>query len=589
MKVLLLPLVVTAVLLMVSSVVVVSAHELLDLSSWEGLNVEQALARTENDKKLHKEAFAQFGHHYLSTKENFQNSPHYEHIRRIQGSKMSCSECELVIEILQSIVNSPSSVNSTIDLIDVEVCDKLKNATSSKVAACKDVVSLAFKTVLPLVFKGVASLAWDIPKTMCADVVKACAVPCCADAPTVPQQLHLSFANASNWYSSLGVTWVTQVETPGAQVRYAALSSPGISSTSAEILPTRTYTFGGWIGQIHYAQMTGLSPSTTYWYQVGSDQFGWSTNYTFTTMSAHVGQKGVQSLRMFAIADMGWGPNSNSTLVSMINMLESNNNNSKINAVVFPGDISYEDAQEASFDFFMNKFEPIFARVPVMYGPGNHEFFYDFAAYKQRIALNQVPAGFGAKTDAMYYRQQIGTAHFVMLDSETAFDTADIDKDQVQWATDVMNAFPKSTQLPWLVVAQHRPLYCTEHGLQCGLFSDILKMQVEGLYNEKKVDTVLSGHIHTHFVTWPIAQGGVVTQRNYKEPTAPVYVVHGNAGNREGNGSPKPEPWLNEGYSTIGFTVLEFNSVGNQHTLTISGYASATGQQLDQIVIEKTL
>lgn len=496
----------------------------------------------------------------------------------------------MVIGLVEDIVKNPSSVNSTIDLLDFEVCDTIKNGTSAEIARCKDLVSLTFKTILPMLFKGAASLAWNIPLVMCADIVKVCSVPCCTDAPTVPQQLFLSFTNSSDWYSSLAVTWVTQVQTPGAHVRFAAVGSASGFETSAEVLPTRTYTVFGWIGAIHYAQMSGLQPSTTYWYQVGSDEYGWSTNYSFTTMSQHVGHKGVQTLKMIAIADMGWGPNSNNTLTAMLNAVKTQN----ISAILFPGDVGYADGNTQAWDIFMNKFEPLFATVPVTFSIGNHEAVWaNGTPFRTRLAASQpAPSGLHNATesyDKIYHRQQIGTANFVVLNSETEFDTANIDVNQIAWAKSVMDANPKSSQNPWLVTSFHRPLYCTGDKLQCSIFTDILRLQVEELFNDKKVDLVFAGHMHIYELSWPIGKGGVVAQQDYKSPTAPVYIIGGQAGNREGNDHPKDEPWLNYGNGAIGFTTLEFSTVGNQHELTVTAWDAATQQQLNQIVIEKTL
>merc|ERR1712000_738585 len=127
--------------------------------------------------------------------------------------------------------------------------------------------------------------------------------------------------------------------------------------------------------------------------------------------------------------------------------------------------------------------------------------------------------------------------------------------------------------------------------MQCGLFADILRSQVEDLYYQNGADLIVNGHIHTKMNTWPVYKGKV-TQKNYTAPAAPVYTIVGNPGNREGNSGDSNGPdFINYGYSTIGFTVLEFTSFPNstKHTIAVTGYESATGKQLDQIVIEKEL
>merc|ERR1712000_623412 len=134
----------------------------------------------------------------------------------------------------------------------------------------------------------------------------------------------------------------------------------------------------------------------------------------------------------------------------------------------------------------------------------------------------------------MGYYQKIGTASFFTLDSETAIDTPNIGKDQVDWAKRVLQVYPKSKSIPHLVFNHHRPLYCKSPKMQCGLFADILRSQVEDLYYQNGADLIVNGHIHTKMNTWPVYKGKV-TQKNYTAPAAPVYTIVGNPGNREGN------------------------------------------------------
>ena len=67
--------------------------------------------------------------------------------------------------------------------------------------------------------------------------------------------------------------------------------------------------------------------------------------------------------------------------------------------------------------------------------------------------------------------------------------------------------------------------------------------QVEASFNARRVDVAISAHMHGYQRSWPLALGGNVTSRSYANPTAPVYVVNGAAGNREGNERPAPANW----------------------------------------------
>lgn len=51
------------------------------------------------------------------------------------------------------------------------------------------------------------------------------------------------------------------------------------------------------------------------------------------------------------------------------------------------GDISYADGYQPGWDLFLQKIEPVAARIPYMTAPGNHEEFFDFAAYRNRFQM----------------------------------------------------------------------------------------------------------------------------------------------------------------------------------------------------------
>jgi hypothetical protein len=45
----------------------------------------------------------------------------------------------------------------------------------------------------------------------------------------------------------------------------------------------------------------------------------------------------------------------------------------------------------------------------------------------------------------------------------------------------------------------------------------------------------MAGHVHGYERQYPVCAGGAVPQTNYLNPTCPVYIVNGAAGNIEGH------------------------------------------------------
>jgi 3',5'-cyclic AMP phosphodiesterase CpdA len=114
--------------------------------------------------------------------------------------------------------------------------------------------------------------------------------------------------------------------------------------------------------------------------------------------------------------------------------------------------------------------------------------------------------------------------------------------EQVSWLRTELTAAPRPR---WTVVFGHRPLWATNHGgndIPAG--NAVLQSLIEDVLDDAKVDLVIQGHIHDYERTYPMRKG-VATATNYSSPAAPVYVVSGGAGNREGNDHPPgDQPWV---------------------------------------------
>ena len=56
-------------------------------------------------------------------------------------------------------------------------------------------------------------------------------------------------------------------------------------------------------------------------------------------------------------------------------------------AILHIGDISYADGYQPIWDLYLQKIEPVAARIRYMTTPGNHEDFFDFASYRNRFQM----------------------------------------------------------------------------------------------------------------------------------------------------------------------------------------------------------
>jgi hypothetical protein len=491
--------------------------------------------------------------------------------RPLAANQSVCAVCQAIGKDIIDIIMNPTAVNITEDVLR-GVCAKY--APTHK-PLCDEIVRKVVRLGVRLVTKLTVELKFNIPNVFCADDFKLCVDDCCTTA-TVPEQIRLNFASrqAVANDTAMRVTWVTLKATSDATVEYRAVDeSEWVTGTET----STTYPLGGWVGVIHTAVMTGLTPATTYTYRVGSVAHGQSPIINFTTLPLNAGTA-ERPLRVLNIADMGI-LNSEHTIASMTQMV----NNGSIDFVLHPGDIGYADGDEKRWDMFGRLMQPIMSRVAYMTTPGNHECMYNFTAYKHRYQMQPVTEGYPA--DAMYYHFYVGPVAFVMVDSETFINTPDIGPVEVRWINEELSTAKQLKK--FIVVAQHRPLYSTTFGPNDQPM--LLRKQAERAYTSHQVGIVTCGHLHSYERTFPVTDN-VTASRDYAMTSAPVYLINGAAGNREGNhGFNSNAAWSAARSSDVGFGLLTFSGSDLVMQVNSKFIQSRTHEVIDEFTMTKKL
>ena len=491
-----------------------------------------------------------------------------------------CGKCKEEVEKLEIKWDSDASIEVVVADLKTKCKDKEKQHRSVKnwlkEQVCEKIVD-EFAKIPPQIFEGMKGLAWDIPLGTCA-TLKQCKMECCP-ADGAPEQVHLSLAGEDR--SLMGVTWVT-LNKNETVVQYG-LSADALDMTSTGNL--NTYTQAGWLGTIHRAIMTDLKPATKYFYRVGSPAANsWSEVFPFRTFDP------AQAQQTFAvIADMGYGEASDDTIRRLADMVDAGT----LDVVVHSGDISYADGFETHWDVFFNKVQSIAARVPYMTTAGNHEFWYNFAAYKARFFMPSVGGLQGQGSgDNMWYSWTYGQTRFAAMNSETALDTMDFHKKELEYFEEEFKAVDRAAT-PFLVVHHHRPLYCSNEG-SCTHDGKVNKLtkQGEDLFFNSQVDLSISGHVHEYERTFPVYQSKLVsTDLSSATYNAPMYIVQGASGNREGNKGGWPETvadWSAGHSETVGYGILTVqNGEASRPTMHWSFVQSSDNQELDSFTFEK--
>jgi len=284
------------------------------------------------------------------------------------------------------------------------------------------------------------------------------------------------------------------------------------------------------------------------------------------------------------IGDCGDSNATTVTLGRLSNLVNEGFNGQQINFIIHNGDLSYGDGRQDVSDTWNNLMSNIARYVPYMMTPGNHEMaitpLLGIWEYPERYFMPNV-------SKQLYYSFNYGLAHFVGLDGEGLEDEAYVDEDQLEWLrNDLSVANSNRDEQPWIIVYLHRPLYCSSNNLpDCGIFAEALRLWLEDIFMQYKVDLVLTSHRHNYERSWPLYRSKIFS-RNYVSPAAPVYIVNGAGGNREGQVSfgPVQPNWSAVRLLAVGYGMLQIKS---SEQLVWQFYASYNNTMLDSFQITK--
>ena len=200
--------------------------------------------------------------------------------------------------------------------------------------------------------------------------------------------------------------------------------------------------------------------------------------------------------------------------------------------------ISKEDEFSHIWDLYGIQNQKLTAVKPFMVTNGNHERFYDWAAYTNRYKM---PAS-SQSNGNFWYSYNYGNIHMVSISSEH-----DLSADSPQIAfliNDLQQAVENRDNVPWIVLNIHKPVYSTIEGAPS--FRDY----IEQYLLEYDVDLVLFGHMHAYERISPV-NNYVLTvppatlhhaDAYYSTGKGPVYVCQGNTGAMQGEKFIQPQP-----------------------------------------------
>jgi len=320
-------------------------------------------------------------------------------------------------------------------------------------------------------------------------------------------QVHVSYAGNFQFLWQ----WVSATTDDPSQVIFGT-SPNSLSQTatgSAVSYSYEGYTSGG----IHYVLSPALTPSTTYYYQVGGTG-QYSATFNFTSAPP----VGTPKIRFGIIGDVGADPNSELTIKGLLNLRDTIG----LDAVLHAGDLSYANNYNPGgpvWDHYGEIMQNLIGYTPYDPSVGNHETVDSFTGFKLRYGTAILEKN--SNGGDFYWSFDWGNVHVVMLSSETDYSA---NSPQAKWLAADLAAVDRTT-VPWIISLWHRPWYCSNKAHQGE--GEAMRLVIEPILNQYKVDIVFNGHVH--------AYERVIEMYNFvPTPGKTSYFVAGNGGTPEG-------------------------------------------------------
>lgn len=321
--------------------------------------------------------------------------------------------------------------------------------------------------------------------------------------------------------TSAAFTWETAEANHAAKVKIG--TSAG-SLTQVQQGVAWTTTLLGNSAYFHEAHVCGLTPGTTYFYQVGGGPAGqeiWSATQSFSTMPA----TGDVTVGLFGDAR---------DVKATWQALHQRMRDAGVMMSLVGGDVVDIGAEESLYVDWLNAIwkDPNDATKFLTLGQqyilpidGNHENDTSFSFANWAIPGD----GPYAETYASF---DVGAAHVTMIDDEqiATSPTGTEAKAQLAWIdADLSAAKADHAAHPFIVVVSHRGLFSTSlHSTDPDVIA--ARGALAPIFDKYGVSLVVNGHDHEYERTVPIKAGSPATGDPVQDPAGTTYVICAGAG-----------------------------------------------------------
>lgn len=325
---------------------------------------------------------------------------------------------------------------------------------------------------------------------------------------------------------------------------------------------------------VYHAQATGLEPNTTYYYQVGSDDGGFSDVRTFKT--AGESSDDFSFIHLTDTQNAYWNEFSWSdatfAAATTADALETLPDSSFI---LFTGDMIERAELEDDWMAHTTKLNDSLAQQAVMSISGNADedaIIYQLEPFIEKYNEHvNVPVTNDAIDGGSYYSHNYNGVHFAFLNTNDNKESEDnpeqgaLGREQLDWLREDLEKASQDENVNWIAVVAHKPLFSRSyHSLQ-DTDVQIIREELMEMIDEYDVDIVFHGHDHVGSRTLPLSfvpteenfSNGVVDPEldveeidgvdHYNNPEGTVFVLPGTAGPKwYADLYKRPVEWIHE-------------------------------------------
>lgn len=342
-----------------------------------------------------------------------------------------------------------------------------------------------------------------------------------------PQNIHLSWNSTKKeaTSTSMTITWSTDAQNKGL-VKYARDKSLGLTQSTSEKHSAEADIY------VYTATLQDLKPNTTYFYQCGSDQDGWSEVYAFKTAPL----PGRQNKFVVGV----WGDtqdNEFNTQFEKTAAIVEQMRKYPLQFTIHMGDIVNTGSAIPSWKRLFQTTQALNTRAPFMPVPGNHDVDNELAAPRFQQPFPVFYDLFNLPREDTDYSFNYGNTHFVALNSGHAKGVEEAgqtnwrfakDSPEYQWLEADLAQARQNENIAWIIVYMHHPLYSYGWSHVKGW-----QARITPLLDQYKVDLALAGHRHVYERHKAIRGGQAIPMTDphiYKKPAGTVYITNGTAG-----------------------------------------------------------